>query len=98
MNRKIHFIAALLILFASCKVSKKPVSSTTKGTANQLNEKADAQKDLTLFFDAEKARLAGNNVVALKLYLEYVKKIQTMQQPITIWRAFIFKKRKSTMP
>ncbi|HMT34311.1 MAG TPA: tetratricopeptide repeat protein [Chitinophagaceae bacterium] len=74
MNRKIHFIAALLILFASCKVSKKPVSSTTKGTANQLNEKADAQKDLTLFFDAEKARLAGNNVVALKLYLEYVKK------------------------
>ena len=59
MNRKIHFIAALLILFASCKVSKKPVSSTTKGTANQLNEKADAQKDLTLFLMQKKQGLQG---------------------------------------
>ncbi len=74
MNKIIACIFSFFLLLASCKVSKKPVPPPLPQKTGSGNAKADSQKEFSEFLEAEKARILGENTLALKLYNDYLSK------------------------
>lgn len=73
MNQKILLLLCIICYFASCKVSKQKAPAASK-TVSVPNAKMQEQKESILFFDAENARLIGDNKLAVKLYTDFVQK------------------------
>lgn len=74
MQQKLYiFIFAIGILYTSCKSTKSSRTelSTTKSTET-AGSKNNEQKELTLFFEAETARLNGEFLLSLKLYEQLI--------------------------
>jgi tetratricopeptide (TPR) repeat protein len=61
------------LLGAGCKTVARPSKPDTATRPVAESGKAGEQKEMSLFLDAEKARLGGDSKGALKLYTEYLR-------------------------
>ncbi|MCC7031112.1 MAG: tetratricopeptide repeat protein [Chitinophagaceae bacterium] len=67
------YIFSYLLLSAGCRSISKPIAPATATKPGALSGKAGEQKEMSLFLDAEKARLCGDTKGALKLYTDYLQ-------------------------
>ena len=74
MTKNIFYLLSLILLLASCSVSKKPSTQSTAKPTSVKDSKQSKEQDVALFLDAEKARLMGDFPEALKLYTKYISK------------------------